>query len=221
MEPNVTSVVEDSALVEKRRAQIVEAATALFCEQGFHGTTVKEIAKKAGVSAGLVYLYVREKEDVLLLVLLEVLRGQAEDLPRALAGLDDPLWRVVTAIEALVRSVDRHRSAVVLAQRSTPALSPERRLVVRAREQEIADLVGAELVAAMKEGLVRRVDVDVTTHQIVTIAQGWALRSWHFKGRLSLDDWLAATLDVLIAGIATPAGFERWAARGERHPHAG
>lgn len=212
MKPNVTSVVEDPDLVEKRRAQIVTAATELFADQGFHRTTVKDIAKKAGVSPGLVYLYVREKEDVLLLVLLEVFRVQAEDLPKALDGIDDPLARVVAVIEALVRAVDRARAAVVLAQRSTATLTPERRLLVREREREIADLVAAVLVDAMKARLVRRIDVDVATHQIVTIAQGWALRSWHFKGRIALDAWLASTLDILITGLATPEGLERWAA---------
>jgi AcrR family transcriptional regulator len=212
MKPNVTSVVEDPELVEKRRAQIVAAATDLFADRGFHRTTVKDIAKKAGISPGLVYLYVREKEDVLLLVLLEVFRAQAEDLPQALDGVEDPMLRVVAVIEALVRAVDRNRAAVVLTQRSTATLTPDRRLLVREREREIADLVAGVLVEAMKARLVRAVDVDVATHQIVTIAQGWALRSWHFKGRIDLDAWLAATLDILIAGIATPAGLERWAA---------
>ncbi|MER2605534.1 MAG: TetR/AcrR family transcriptional regulator [Siculibacillus sp.] len=211
MKPNVTSVVEDPELVEKRRAQIVAAATTLFAEQGFHRTTVKDIAKKAGISSGLVYLYVREKEDVLLLVLLEVFRVQAEELPRALEGIDDPLLRVVATIEALVSAVDRNRAAVVLAQRSTATLTPERRLLVREREREIADIVADVLIAAMKARLVRPIDVDVATHQIVTIAQGWALRSWHFKGRIPLEAWIRSTLDILVTGIATPAGLERWA----------
>ena len=47
MGPQVTSHVEDEALVERRRAQIVTAATELFAKKGFYRTTVKEIAKLA------------------------------------------------------------------------------------------------------------------------------------------------------------------------------
>lgn len=212
MKSPVSSTVEDADLVVKRRAQIVAAATDLFAERGFHRTTVKDVAEKAGVSPGLVYLYVREKEDVLLLVLLDVLAAQAEALPKALEGIDDPLDRVVAIFEALVAAVDRHRAAVVLAYRTTDVLSPERRLSVREREEEIADLVAGTLVEAMRAGLVRPLDVDVVTHQMVTMAHGWALKSWHFKGRTSLEAWLAATLDLLVVGLATPAGLARRAA---------
>ena len=61
MNTSVASVVEDPALIEKRRNQIVTAATELFASQGFYKTTIKDIAKKAGISYGVVYLYVREK----------------------------------------------------------------------------------------------------------------------------------------------------------------
>ena len=75
MKLGVASIVEDPDLIMKRRRQIVAAATELFSSQGFYRTTIKEIANLAGISSGLIYQYVREKEDVLLLVLLEVVDG--------------------------------------------------------------------------------------------------------------------------------------------------
>ena len=51
------------------------------------------MAKKAGVSAGLIYQYVSDKEDVLLLVLLSVLDSYKQEIPAALEGLTDPLER--------------------------------------------------------------------------------------------------------------------------------
>jgi AcrR family transcriptional regulator len=210
MKPDVTSVVEDPDLVEKRRAQIVGAAIELFADQGFHRTTIKDIAKRAGFSSGLVYLYVREKEDVLLLVLLRVLEDHRTALPAAVADVGDPLERLVRLIEAFVEIVDRHRAATVVAYRSVHLLTPDRRLLVQDREREVTDVVVETLVACMKAGLVRKLDVDVVTHQIVMIAHGWALKSWYFKGRTGLDAYVAANLDVLMAGLTTPAGAERW-----------
>ena len=210
MKPDVTSVVEDPDLVEKRRTQIVAAATELFAEQGFHRTTIKDIAKRAGFSSGLVYLYVREKEDVLLLVLLRVLADHRAELPASIEGIADPLDRLVRLVEAFTRIVDRHRAATVIAYRSVHLLTPDRRLLVQDREREVADIVAETLVACMKAGLVRKLDVDVVTHQIVMIAHGWALKSWWFKGRTTLETYVAANLDVTMAGLTTPAGAERW-----------
>jgi AcrR family transcriptional regulator len=50
--------------VAKNRRKIERAAQKLFTRQGFHGTTVREIAHKAGVSMGKLYLYYPTKEDI-------------------------------------------------------------------------------------------------------------------------------------------------------------
>lgn len=211
MNTSVTSMVEDPELIEKRRNQIVVAATHLFSEQGFYKTTIKDIAKRAGVSSGLVYLYVREKEDVLLLVLLQVVEAYAREIPRAMEGYVEPLERLLKAVEAYCRVVDRHRAATVLAYRSTKSLSPERRGLIQQRETDTNDIISDAIVACMKAGLIRRLNVDVLTYQIVLIAHGWALKSWYFKSRLSLETYIADSLDILLAGVLTPVGQKRHA----------
>jgi len=209
MNTNVTSTVEDPALVEKRRHQIVVAATKLFSDQGFYKTTTKDIAKEAGMSSGLVYLYVREKEDVLLLVLLEVVNSYAQEIPKAIEGLTDPLERLLRAVEAYCTVVDRHRAATVLAYRSTISLSPDRRLLIQQRETETNDIIAAAIVACMKAGLIREINVDVLTYQIVLVAHGWALKSWYFKSRLTLEDYIRASLDIILTGVLTTIGNRR------------
>lgn len=53
-----------SSTVEKNKLKIERAALHLFTRKGFHGTTVREIAKKAGVSMGKLYIYYDTKEDI-------------------------------------------------------------------------------------------------------------------------------------------------------------
>jgi TetR/AcrR family transcriptional regulator, cholesterol catabolism regulator len=50
--------------VEKNKLKIERAALYLFTRRGFHGTTVREIAKKAGISMGKLYIYYDTKEDI-------------------------------------------------------------------------------------------------------------------------------------------------------------
>jgi len=50
--------------IEKNKLKIERAALQLFTRKGFHGTTVREIAKKAGVSMGKLYIYYDTKEDI-------------------------------------------------------------------------------------------------------------------------------------------------------------
>ncbi|HJZ34422.1 MAG TPA: TetR/AcrR family transcriptional regulator [Hyphomicrobiaceae bacterium] len=212
----VTSMVEDPELVQRRRKEIVAAAAELFSKQGFYRTTIKEIASLAGISSGLVYQYVREKDDLLLLVILEVVDAYAREIPPALAGIDDPIERLVATVDAYCRVVDKRRAATVLAYRSTKSLSPDRRRFIQRRELETNQMISAAIADCIRSRLVRKINVDVLTYQIVLIAHGWALKSWYLKTRLSIEQYIRDSLDILLGGILTPSGRRRYAARKSR-----
>src|SRR5690242_14539451 len=52
-----------------RRKQILDAATQVFAEKGFHRATIKEIARVAGIADGTIYTYFTSKTEVLLGIL--------------------------------------------------------------------------------------------------------------------------------------------------------
>lgn len=52
------------AIREEKRSRILEAALELFGHEGYHSTTISKIARKAGISKGLVYNYFESKEQV-------------------------------------------------------------------------------------------------------------------------------------------------------------
>jgi AcrR family transcriptional regulator len=71
---------------EDRPAEITDAAMAAFAEKGYAATRVEEVAKRAGVSKGLLYLYFKTKEDLFKAVIrnfvsprLDALIGNIED----------------------------------------------------------------------------------------------------------------------------------------------
>ena len=49
---------------EERPQEITDAALAVFADKGYAGTRVEEVAKRAGISKGLLYLYFRTKEEL-------------------------------------------------------------------------------------------------------------------------------------------------------------
>jgi AcrR family transcriptional regulator len=53
-------------LVAARRDQILEAAAAVFAEKGFHPTTIRDVARRAGIADGTIYIYFTSKADLLL-----------------------------------------------------------------------------------------------------------------------------------------------------------
>jgi AcrR family transcriptional regulator len=63
---------------QRSRAQVLDAALALFSHQGYRATSVREIAEKAGVSTGNVYHHFKDKEAIFL-DLLDVYWRAIED----------------------------------------------------------------------------------------------------------------------------------------------
>lgn len=57
--------------IEKKN-KIIKAGFKLFCEKGFYNTNTNEIAKKAGVSTGIVYHYFKDKKAIFLAVMDQV-----------------------------------------------------------------------------------------------------------------------------------------------------
>src|SRR3989440_10412009 len=56
-------------VIAARRKQILEAATQVFAEKGFHRATIKDIARQAGIADGTIYTYFASKTEVLLAIL--------------------------------------------------------------------------------------------------------------------------------------------------------
>src|SRR5215813_658521 len=56
-------------LIAARRSQILDAATKVFGEKGFHQTTIKDIAKEAGIADGTIYNYFENKMALMLGIL--------------------------------------------------------------------------------------------------------------------------------------------------------
>ena len=52
------------AAAKDKLARILKAATSLFAEKGFHGTTVPDVANTASVGAGTIYRYFDNKDDL-------------------------------------------------------------------------------------------------------------------------------------------------------------
>jgi len=64
---------------QSRKTQILQAAAECFSDQGFHQTSMRDICKKAGLSAGAVYNYFDSKDDIIE-TMAKVSRNKVKDL---------------------------------------------------------------------------------------------------------------------------------------------
>jgi AcrR family transcriptional regulator len=153
---NAIKLSPSEAPAQTTRERIVAAAYRVLSEQGSHATSIKEIAKAAGVAPGLVHYYFTSKEQLLLEVTRDCCRLYREEMS-ALVLPDDPIARTRALLDFSKRrglaSPDWYRLLVdldALALRDD-ALARE----VAALRREIREHV-ASLVADVEDALALR-----------------------------------------------------------------
>ena len=80
---------------ESRPAELIAAALDLFVERGFAATRLDEVAARAGVSKGTLYLYFESKEELFKAVIRETIVPLLSDFQRSIEGANDPAPQVL------------------------------------------------------------------------------------------------------------------------------
>src|SRR5262244_4251421 len=83
----------ESATGPKRDA-ILRAAIDVFADRGYFNAQVADVARAAGVAAGTVYLYFKNKDHLLVSIFERSMRDGLEAGRSAVADLDDPRERL-------------------------------------------------------------------------------------------------------------------------------
>ena len=198
---------------EDRPDELLDAATTLFLEQGFAGTTVAQIAKRAGLSKGAVYLYFPSKQAV-----LEGL------VARAIAPMSMQILADVTAHPGSVREVISHVLTMMASRLSDPMVMAVPKIVIReavaapdiARMYHDAVLAHAvpALTAFIQDGIdrgeLRPVDPELTVRSVmgpilihVFLAEIFAVQP---AGGLGMARLVDNHLTILFDGLSIPKG---------------
>ena len=102
----------DDELAVARRRQIFLAVARVLAYKPFHQASVKEIAAEAGIAAGSIYVYLKSKDEMLLLIAESMVGELAEELPRIrLEAGDDPRHEILGVMRAALDVIDRYREA--------------------------------------------------------------------------------------------------------------
>jgi AcrR family transcriptional regulator len=85
---------------DERPREICAAALEVFAEKGFAAARLEEIARRAGVSKGTLYLYFKDKEDLFRAVVQSAIAPNIEAVTSAISAVDAPFADVVRMLLA-------------------------------------------------------------------------------------------------------------------------
>ncbi len=188
-----------------KRVKILDAATCVFAERGFFGAQVADIARRAGIAAGTVYLYFRSKDDVLLSVFERTMQDAIREGREALASIDDPADRLRRIARLHLERLGRDRDLAVVFQ---VELRQSTKFMTRLSTTQLRDYLGL-IRDAIADGQARgafRLRVPATLGAKIffgaldEMATNWILSD----RRYALLDDADAVVDVFLHGVIAP-----------------
>lgn len=127
----------------QRRSQLLHCARDLFATQGYHQTSMNDIAKVAGVTKPVLYQHFASKRELYRELLDDVGQALQDTIAKATADAAGPREQVEAGFGAYFRYVADNRSAYRLIFGSGTRRDPEFAAVALAVEATIADFVAA------------------------------------------------------------------------------
>lgn len=191
----------------RRRAEILSSALSAFRENGYHGTTLAEIARQLGLRKSTLYHYFPDKEAIL----YACHRRALDELDRA--G-EEALRRHESAPERLAHIIREHvRVMTDTLQGSSlafeiPALSLEHQAEVVAARDRYENRLREVIREGVARGEFRPVDPKIAAFAILG-AVNWIARWYDPAGSLAAPELGARFVDHLVGGLTSP-DLNRW-----------
>jgi len=189
-----------------KRLKILESAVESFARQGFHGTSMDDIADHLSLTRGSLYYYFPDKEEILALCHTVALEAVAELLNEVEAADLPPAEALRRLVAGHVRiMVDKfHGSALAL---EIDALDPKRRQDVVASRDRFERGLRSVIEHGIASGAFRSVDPKTTAFAIFG-AINWIARWYRPSGGATADDIGREFGDLFLNGLGAAARTE-------------
>lgn len=192
--------------VDKRQL-ILDAATHVFAERGFFAAQVADIARRAGIASGTVYLYFKSKDDLLISLFDRTMQEAIRDGREALESVADPTDRLRRIAHMHLERLGRDRDLAIVFQ---VELRQSTKFMARLSATRLRSYLGIirDTIAEGQAQGVFRANVPATLGAkmffgaLDEMATNWILSDRKY----ALIDDADGVVDLFLYGVATREG---------------
>ena len=186
--------------------QILDAAIRVFADQGFYQSTVAQIAKEAGVADGTIYLYFKNKDDILVQFYEYKTRQIFERFRDAVAQPDTAEDKLRWLIRVHLQEFQNDRNMAIVYQAET---HQNRRLgneQIKEMSKMYRDLISEVVELGQEEGSIRKDLYMGLVKRFINGAVDEVINSWiHSGGKYDLVSMADPLVDLFLRGISGDA----------------
>ena len=194
-------------VAEVRREEILDAAEACLREQGYHRTTVDDIAARAGLSKGAIYWHFKGKGEVFVglidrhLQSFRMVRQVAERAPSARDALHQMVRVAQENLGDTMQIAPMDLAELSLEYLSHASRDPELRERFLKMYREIVEVISQQIERGIQDGQFRKVDPTTVAVSILAILDGLMLQR-ALAPELDLLGLWEESVELLLRGIA-------------------
>lgn len=177
----ITATSPESDRAAQRRHQVLDAAAICFRNHGFHGASMAQISKTAGMSPGHIYHYFDNKEAIIAAIVDRDLEDMMEWTGQIFYSSDNILQSMLDGVTCGVdANTNADSAALMLEIMAESARNPVIAATVQKSNQIGRQRLSDVLIKEMSQrGAVSSVDVKVKTDLIIAMFDGLLMQSIH------------------------------------------
>ena len=181
---------------------ILEAAVKVFARQGFHQSTVAQIAKEAGVADGTIYLYFKNKDDILVQFFSYRTKQVFERFRAEVKIADNSLDKLRNLIRRHLTEFQRDRDMAVVYQVETHQNSRLAESQIREMSVMYQDLVSEIVELGQQEGSIRKDLYVGLVKRFILGAVDEVINTWlHSEKEYDLVSMADPLVELFVRGI--------------------
>jgi TetR/AcrR family fatty acid metabolism transcriptional regulator len=186
-----------------KRQLILDAATHVFAERGFFAAQVADIARRAGIAAGTVYLYFKSKDDILISLFDRTMQEAIREGKDALVDASDPADRLRRIARLHLQRLGRDRALAIVFQvelrQSTKFMARLSATRLRSYLGLIRDAIAdGQTSGLFRQGVPPTLAAKMFFGALDEMATNWILSD----RRYTLADDADTIVDVFLHGVA-------------------
>jgi AcrR family transcriptional regulator len=159
--------------------RILDAASRLFYENGYHATTMRDLAAEVGVKAASLYNHFPGKQDILVRICLDTMREFHAEVLERLEGVHDPALRLRTLINQQVQFEASHPYTARVVDAQLEALNVVSRSELIQLRDAYEEMITNTLIAGREQGAWRVEHPRIITLGIVSMTK---IDPWYQAG---------------------------------------
>jgi len=164
--------------METKRRQIFDGACEVIGREGYAATTMRKVAKAAGLPLSSMYQYIDTKEDLLYMITSTCMQEIFDYMYEELSAEGPAQEKMEHAVDAYLKYVSKNRRYINLAYRETRALSRPNREKIFDIERRFTELWEQVIIDGNKSGEFDAHKSRLAANLIYFVCNLWSLRYW-------------------------------------------